>query len=125
MLPNAWRRWLQSPSKHPSTRGRLFRPQLELLEDRTLLSTFTVIDTSDSGAGSLRQAILDANAHSGADVIQFNVAGGGVHAIQPLSALPIITDAVTIDGYSQPGASPNTLAIGDNAVILVELNGAS
>src|SRR5205085_12217638 len=30
---------------------------------------------------------------------------------------------LVIDGYTQPGASPNTLAIGDNAIILVEVNG--
>ena len=45
--------------------------------------------------------------------------------ISPLSALPTITDPVIIDGYTQPGASPNTLADGDNAVLLIELNGAS
>src|SRR5207237_6118925 len=34
---------------------------------------------------------------------------------------PAITDPVLIDGYSQPGASPNTLTQGDNAVLLIEL----
>jgi hypothetical protein len=89
-------------------------------------ATFTVTNTGDSGPGSLRQAILDANAAPGADAIAFNIPGRGVHAIGPLSPLPALTDdaGVTIDGYTQPGASPNTLAIGDNAVLLVELNGA-
>src|SRR5208337_5562004 len=36
-----------------------------------------------------------------------------------------ITDPVIVDGYAQPGASPNTLAVGNNAVLLVELNGAN
>jgi hypothetical protein len=36
-------------------------------------------------------------------------------------SLPAITDTVIIDGYSQPGASPNTLAVGDNAVLKIEL----
>ncbi len=89
-------------------------------------ATFTVANTNDSGPGSLRQAILDANATSGADTIVFNIPGPGVHTISPLSALPPLTDdaGVTIDGYTQPGASPNALAVGDNAVLLVELNGA-
>lgn len=90
-------------------------------------ATFTVTNTNDSGAGSLRQAILDANANPGADTITFNIPGQGVQAISPLSPLPPLTDdaGVTIDGYSQPGSSPNTLTIGDNAVLLIGLSGVS
>jgi titin len=88
-------------------------------------ATFTVTNTSDSGPDSLRQAILDANTTPGADLITFNIPGPGVHTISPLSALPALADdaGVTIDGYTQPGSSPNTLAIGDNAVLLIELRG--
>src|SRR5262249_7607843 len=50
---------------------RSFLPQLTVLEDRTVPSTFTVTNLLDSGAGSLRQAVLDANAHAGANVIRF------------------------------------------------------
>ncbi len=57
------------------------------------------------------------------DVIRFNIAGTGVNTIQPLSALPAITEAVSIDGYTQPGASANTLAQGNDAVLKVVLNG--
>ena len=49
-----------------STRGLRFRPRFELVEDRTLLSTFDVTNTADSGPGSLRQAILDSNAATAA-----------------------------------------------------------
>jgi hypothetical protein len=87
--------------------------------------TFTVTNTNDSGPGSLRQAIIDANANSGADNIAFNIAAAGVQAITPATALPTITDPVVIDGYTQPGSSANTLADGDNAVLLVELNGSN
>ena len=68
--------------------------------------TFVVTTISDSGAGSLRQAILDANAHAGADFITFSIGTGIglVKTITPTSALPAITDAVTIDGYTQSGA---------------------
>ncbi len=86
-------------------------------------ATFTVTTTADSGAGSLRQAILDANANPGADVVAFNIPGAGVQTIAPLTSLPDVTGTVTIDGYTQPGSSPNTLAIGDDAILLIELSG--
>ena len=90
-------------------------------------STFTVTTAADSGAGSLRQAILDANAAAGADTITFNIAGAGVHSIVLATALPTVTDVVTIDGYTQPGASPNTLPLtgGTNAVLQIEIRGAA
>ncbi len=88
-------------------------------------ATYTVTNTADSGAGSLRQAILDANANAGADTIAFDIPGAGVHTISPVTALPSITEQATIDGYTQPGASANTLPLaqGTNAVILIELDG--
>ncbi|MDQ3247989.1 MAG: Ig-like domain-containing protein, partial [Chloroflexota bacterium] len=61
--------------------------------------TFTVTNTNDSGAGSLRQAMLDANARSGVDLILFNL-GAGVKTIKPTSALPTITDIVEINALS-------------------------
>jgi hypothetical protein len=86
-------------------------------------ANFTVTNTNDAGAGSLRQAITDANGAAGADVIAFNIPGGGVQTITILTALPHITGPVTIDGYTQPGASANSLAIGNNAVLLIQLTG--
>jgi hypothetical protein len=88
-------------------------------------ATITVTNTNDSGAGSLRQAILDANSTPAPDTIAFNIPGGGVKTISPLTKLPVITQPVTIDGYTQPGASPNTLADGDDAVLLIELDGTN
>jgi len=88
-------------------------------------ATFTVTSTADSGAGSLREAMTNANGNPGADTIHFNIVGSGVHTITPATKLPNITEAVTINGYSQPGASANTHAPdqGSNAVLLIELNG--
>jgi hypothetical protein len=69
-----------------------------------LLSTFSVTNTADSGAGSLREAILDSNAATAAtNTIKFAIPGSGVRTISPLSALPPITQSVLIDGTSQPG----------------------
>src|SRR3712207_6013830 len=93
---------------------------------------FTVTNTNNSGAGSLRSAISAANAATGADNITFNipdnpnVAGLEVKTISPTALLPTITDTVTIDGYTQPGAEPNdAITNANNAVLKVELSGAN
>ena len=92
-------------------------------------TTFVVTNTLDSGASSLRQAMLNANATAngagGADLIVFNILGSGPHSIAPIGALPTITEAVIVDGYSEPGASPNTLAAGNDAVLMIELDGTT
>ena len=93
--------------------------------------TFTVTNTNDNGPNSLRQALLNANSHpnpaGSIDQIVFNIPGSGVQTITRTTALPAISDAVVINGYTQPGASPNTNALnaGINAVVLIELIGAS
>ena len=69
-----------------------------------MLSTFTVTNANDSGAGSLRQAIESSNATSGTfNSIDFDIPGSGVQTIEPLSALPALTQPVTIDGTTEPG----------------------
>lgn len=62
---------------------------------------FIVINTNDSGGGSLRQAILGANATPAGGTILFSIPGSGVHTISPTSALPTITSQVTIDAGPQ------------------------
>ena len=99
--------------------------------------SYLVTNTNDSGVGSLREAIYDANTlaygtAANPDQIQFCIptidpgyqSATGSFAIQPLSALPAVTDTAVIDGYTEPGASPNTLAIGDNAVLKIVLDGS-
>lgn len=87
-------------------------------------ATFTVTNTNDSGAGSFRRAIEDANNTPGADTINFDIPGAGPHTISPTSRMPLITDPVTINGYSQPGSKPNSSATGNDAVLKVELDGS-
>ena len=77
---------------------------------------FVVTNTNDSGEGSLRQAIINANAIAGANTITFAIVGSGVKTINLLSALPNITEQVTIDGTSQTGFA---------GIPLIEVNGTS
>src|SRR5262249_43101097 len=115
-------------------------------------STITVNSTADAvdgndGECTLREAMQAANDNtaSGAaagkcaageaspavvDTVAFAIPGAGVHTIKPTSSLPPITEAVLIDGYTQPGnggpnAKMNTLAVGDDAVLLIEISGES
>src|SRR5882672_10198268 len=69
---------------------------------------FVVTNTHDSGPGSLRQAITDANTFFGTDTVFFAIDNcGGVCTITPLSPLPPITERIHIDGLMQPGAKGN------------------
>jgi hypothetical protein len=77
-------------------------------------STFTVTNTNDSGFGSLRKAIDDANSNPGADIIHFNIGGGGLHTIVPLTTFQALKTPL-ISMATQPGAKANTLAEGDDA----------
>ncbi|HET7064936.1 MAG TPA: CSLREA domain-containing protein [Rudaea sp.] len=105
-------------------------------------STITVNDLIDApgndGKCTLREAITAANGNTASggaagecaagqafptiDVIQFAISGGGLHTITLASQLPDITQVVTIDGYTQSGSSKNMLAVGDNAVLLIEVS---
>src|SRR5262249_22580183 len=143
----------RAPSSRRRGQPPRFRPRLEALEDRLAPATITVTTVADDltpndGSMSLREAItaLDAgNALGDPDVvaqnpgtfgsndtIRFAIPGAGLHTISVGSdasasglALPALTKPALIDGYSQPGSSPNTLASGDNAVLLIELNGSA
>ncbi len=107
---------LQRPSRRTGQR-HVTRPLVERMESRRLLATFSVTNTDDSGPGTLREAILQANAQPGADSIVFQVPTSTasdfdvpVSGFDPItqnwritltSPLPVITDQLTIDGYTQ------------------------
>jgi hypothetical protein len=88
---------------------------IEMLEDRLLLSALTVENLNDGGAGSLRQAVEDANDLAGTDVIEF--ARGLKGTISLSSGQLTITDDLTIDG---PGARKLTIS-GNNASRVVNV----
>ncbi len=89
-------------------------------------------NTNDSGAGSLRQAILDANLEPNPNVIEFNlpIADPNYNATEDywkitlLSSLPI-TQPLIINGYSQAGATPNTNPFGEawNGILKIQISG--
>jgi hypothetical protein len=158
-------RFVRLDGRFRGSPGRSRRPRtsltLEALEERMVLSAYLVTTTADSGPGSLRDGITQVNADTShalyassnpsVDEIDFAItatsdtAGGGtgydsttgVATIAPQSALPALTNAVLVNGYTQPGASPNTLLgvqipspgsppttqpQGDNAVLKIQLN---
>lgn len=105
-------------------------------------ATITVTSTGDAiavdGVVTLREAItsIDNGADVNADVVAvgpygtndqivFNIPGAGVQTIAPASNLPFVTKPVVIDGYTQPGSIPNSLAVGDNAVLKIDLSGVN
>ncbi|HZU36693.1 MAG TPA: hypothetical protein VFA18_12320, partial [Gemmataceae bacterium] len=141
-------RAIREGKRRKSTARRL---RLGIFEDRTMPSTFIITSTGDNGGvnpspgagtGTLRQAIVDADAvgtGTGAnpDLIAFNIpttdpgynSTTGAFTIQPLSALPTVSDTVVIDGFTQPGSAPNTLpnqgpGAGDNAMRNIIVDGS-
>ena len=80
--------------KHQPPPSALRSAVVESLERRELLSTFTVTNLADSGPGSLRQAVLDANANPGADLVNFQPGLSGAISTGGLA----ISDSLTIDG---------------------------
>ncbi|MBX3400671.1 MAG: right-handed parallel beta-helix repeat-containing protein [Gemmataceae bacterium] len=111
MLFRSRRRSNTGRRKTWDTMDKQFEVRLKLLEleDRVTPATFTVTTTADSGAGSLRQAILDANATGGADFIFFSIGGGGTQTIALSTPLPALTDEVIIAGNTQPGYTSTPL----------------
>jgi CSLREA domain-containing protein len=116
--------------------SKVQRSDEEILADYQQPATFVVNTTTDSGDGwcdqaecTLREAISAANSRvvpTSKDTIAFNIPGEGPHTVRPTAPLPPLTDAVVIDGYTQPGAHPNTNPRGQglNTLLKIELDGS-
>lgn len=76
--------------------------------------------TADTGPGSLRDAITQANGSLGLDIISFRLPSPGLQVINLASDLPAITDPVVIDGYTQSGASPATATTPASLLVVVD-----
>lgn len=68
-------------------------------------SPFVVTNASDGGPGSLRDAIVAANAAPDTNTITFAIPGTWVHTIAPATPLPVIATPMVVDGLSQPGSA--------------------
>lgn len=88
----------------------LNRAMFEGLEARQLLAVFSVTNTNNAGTGSLRQAVLDANASAGADVIEF--AGGLAGTIALSGGELLVSDSLSING---PGANILSISAGNSS----------
>ena len=86
-----------SAAGRSNRRLKKHNPRTEQLETRALLAVFTVSSTADAGAGSLRQAIIDANGAAGADVINFSSATNGTE-FDLTTGQMTISETVTING---------------------------
>jgi len=95
-------------------------------------AVFDVLNSRDSGTGSLREAIQDANTTPNApagcapDAIEFNITTGtSPHIIRLASDLPDITETVNIRGYTQPGAVPWTSTASASIQIWIDATDAA
>ncbi len=82
--------------------------------------------TSVNGAGNVNADVVAVGTYGTGDTIAFSIAGGGPQTIAiGATPLPVIVRPVILDGYTQPGSFENTLAVGDNAVINIVLQGTT
>lgn len=102
--------------------GKIFLAVIALMISAIGVSaaTFTVTDTNDSGAGSLRQAIIDANATAGTDIINFDANFNVSRTITLTSGEMLMTNGggITING---PGRNLLTVS-GNNQTRAFEIN---
>ncbi|KAA1260344.1 BNR/Asp-box repeat protein [Rubripirellula obstinata] len=98
------------------TGGTTVGADIDAVEALSTVSQFVVTNSLDDGAGSLRQAMLDANETVGRDRIRFDIPGSGPHSIPLQWQLPMITDSVSLDATTQTGW---------NGTPMIEISGAS
>jgi hypothetical protein len=125
--------------------GSVIAPLVLFCSQTAPAAVITVTGTGTTvavdGVVTLAEALISANNNAsvnadvsnqnpggyGTDTINFNIPGAGVHIVGPTpgAPLPVITGPIIINGYSQPGASANTIANSGNAVILIDVDGTN
>lgn len=115
----------QKPTVPPGTR----QPASDIyavdtISDEPDVNTGDGICQTRTGFCSLRAAIMESNSRPGGNVIRFAIPGEGPHSIKPNEVLPTLESQLVVDGYSQPGAHPNSLQIGSDAIVMIGLSGA-
>ena len=121
-MPVPIRKRFSVPKRSRIGRNGKAQLQVELLENRLVPTIFKVMNALDSGNGSLRDAITQANADTTAetDVIQFNIASSGVQIITldaDTGPLPALTRPTLIDGSTEPGFSGTPLIVLDGSAL--------
>ena len=106
-----------------AVRGRRHRPSVMVLEGRELLSTLTVSNTNDSGAGSLRAAVAQADADGGGDTIVFSSLFDTPQTITLTGGQLELSGTTARTTIAGPGA--NLLSVsGDMASRVLQIDGA-
>ena len=100
------------------------RLSFESLENRCVLASFVVVNTNDSGAGSMREAILKSNQNPGLDSIVFAIADA-IKSIKVTAPLPNIVDPVLLDATTQPGYAGKPLVELQGSLLASRENGLS
>ncbi len=117
---------LQSPSTAAGVKARIAERVGEVqflapgrwgLNVTIASQNFVVTNANNNGPGSLRDAMVNANATTGADIITFNIPGPGVKVISLQEPLPEITEQVVIDASTQPGYAGTPLIELDGALV--------
>ena len=106
-----------------SLKRRLLAALLLVIVSATGAATFTVTNVNDSGTGSLRQAITDANANPGLDTIDFNLAGTAPFTLNLAAGLPAITESLVLDATTQSGFSNKPVVVLNGAGVAASVNG--
>ena len=106
----------------PESTGTFSRMQEPALQQKAGL-TFTVVNTDDSGVGSLRWAIEEANASAGKDIIAFDIPGPGPHVITPATSFVSFTQPVIVDGTTQLAQDGSPLIVLDGSNTPLGTNG--
>ena len=117
------------PHGAPAGAPHARRLTLEALEDRRMLATFSVSNRDDSGPGSLRQAVIDANNHAGPDTVDATLLGGTIRLSSEIEILETLTiegigaERLTVDAQQNSRIFSFNSAIGDLTIRGLTLTG--